>query len=519
MLRSARNIARLLRIAWTLARHDALFPLEQLRVAPGLVWLARRFASRRVQGRPGERLAKACRELGPSFIKLGQALSVRSDLVGEEIASDLIQLQDRLPAFPGEIARTIVARELGQPIEALFRSFSEEPVAAASIAQVHFAVTSEGEPVAVKVLRPTVEREIARDLDLMFWLAELVERTQPRLRRLKPLEVARTFEETVSIEMDFRMEAAAADELGLNFASDPDYRTPQIDWDRTARRVLTQERVAGARIDDREALLAAGHDPETVLKKCGETFFYQVFRDGFFHADMHGGNAFVTPDGTVVPIDFGIMGRLARKDRVYLAELLIAFLRGDYYKVAEVQWRAGYVPPDANVELFAQACRSIGAPIFGKPTHSISLARVLGQLFQVARTFRMEVQPQLLLLQKTMLMAEGMGLALNRQVNIWELARPLIENWMRDAFGPEARVAEAARDGIEAVRTLPGLIGSAASLIEDTAAQGLRLHPDTTRAIAMGLGRPKHWWVTPFLLGAACALGVGALIVAIMAQT
>lgn len=519
MIRSARNILRLLRIAWILARHDALFPLEQLGVAPGLVWLARRFASRRMSGRPGERLARACQQLGPSFIKLGQALSVRSDLVGEEIASDLTQLQDRLPAFAGSIARDIVVRELEQPIEALFRHFEDQPVAAASIAQVHFAITTEGEAVAVKVLRPSVEREISRDLDLMFWLAELVERTQPRLRRLRPLEVARTFEETVKIEMDFRMEAAAADELGQNFASDPGYRTPRIDWDRTARRVLTQERIEGVRIDDRVALLACGHDPSAVLQKSAETFFFQVFRDGFFHADMHGGNAFVTPDGTVVPIDFGIMGRLARKDRVYLAELLVAFLRGDYYKVAEVQWRAGYVPPDANVDVFAQACRSIGAPIFGKPTHEISLARVLGQLFQVARTFRMEVQPQLLLLQKTMLMAEGMGLALDRRVNIWELARPLIESWMRDAFGPEVRTAEAARDALAAARTLPSLIGSAATLIEDTATYGLRLHPDTVRLLGTGVTRARHRWLVPFLVGAACALAIVAVIIGIAAWT
>ena len=514
MFRSARNIFRLLQIAGTLARHDALFPLEQLGIAPGLVWIARRFAGRAARGRPGERLALACQTLGPSFIKLGQALSVRSDLVGEDIAADLIQLQDRLPAFPGSVAREIVERELRRPIDVLFRHFDDVPVAAASIAQVHFAETTDGDLVAVKVLRPTVEREIARDLDLMFWLAELVERTQPRLRRLKPLEVARTFEETVKIEMDLRMEAAAADELGLNFHDDNEYRTPRIDWDRTARRVLTQERVEGVRIDDREALLSAGHDPSVVLQKCAETFFFQVFRDGFFHADMHGGNAFVTRDGTVVPIDFGIMGRLARKDRVYLAELLVAFLRGDYFKVAEVQWRAGYVPPDANVEIFAQACRSIGAPIFGKPTHEISLARVLGQLFQVARTFRMEVQPQLLLLQKTMLMAEGMGMSLNRQVNIWELARPLIEGWMRDTFGPEARAAEAMSDALQAARTAPRLIGAAASFVDDAAAHGLRLHPETTQSIAAGLSAHKARWPVPFLLGAATAVAIAAIIVA-----
>ena len=310
---------------------------------------------------------------------------------------------------------------------------------------MHFAVTTEGRAVAVKVLRPGIEAAFARDLDLFYWMAELVERTQPRFRRLRPVESVKAFADVVRVEMDLRMEAAAAQELGENFADDPNYRAPEIDWDRTAQRVMTQERVDGIPIGDRDAIIAAGHDPDVIMQKSAEAFFYQVFRDGFFHADMHGGNAFVDRQGCIVPVDFGIMGRVDEDTRGYLAELLVAFLRRDYRAVAEVQFRAGYVPADQSIEIFAQACRSIGEPIFGKPSHEISIARLLAQLLRVTEQFEMTVQPQLLLLQKTMLMAEGMGTRLNPNVNIWELAQPLIEDWMRDHFGPRAT----ARRGVD----------------------------------------------------------------------
>jgi len=264
----------------------------------------------------------------------------------------------------------------------------------------------------------------------------------------------------VRIEMDLRMEAAAAEELGENFRDDPSYRAPTIDWDRTAERVLTLERVQGTPIGDREAIVAAGHDPDAVMKKCAEAFFYQVFRDGFFHADMHGGNAFVDREGHIVPVDFGIMGRIDEDTRGHLAELLIGFLQRDYRAVAEVQFRAGYVPAGQSLELFAQACRSIGEPIFGKPSHQISIARLLAQLLRVTEQFEMPVQPQLLLLQKTMLMAEGMGTRLNPSVNIWELARPLIEEWMQSHFGPRARLGRAAEELGRGLRRLPRLIDS-----------------------------------------------------------
>jgi ubiquinone biosynthesis protein len=460
MFRALRNSWRMLMLALSFARHDALFPLETLGIAPALIAWARLFRSRRDKRRPGQRLAAALQDMGPSFIKLGQALSTRADLLSEEAAADLGHLQDHLPAFPGSEARAIIERELGQPLGAFFSAFDDVPVAAASIAQVHFAVTTDGRDVAVKVLRPGIEQAFARDLDLFYWMAELVERTQPRFRRLKPVESVRAFAEIVRIEMDLRMEAAAAEELGDNFRDDPDYRAPTIDWDRTAERVLTLERVDGTPIGDRAAIIAAGHDPDVVMRKCAEAFFYQVFRDGFFHADMHGGNAFVDRQGLIVPVDFGIMGRVDEDTRGYLAELLVAFLRRDYRAVAEVQFRAGYVPQDQSVEMFAQACRSIGEPIFGKPSHQISIARLLAQMLRVTEQFEMTVQPQLLLLQKTMLMAEGMGTRLNPTVNIWELARPLIEDWMRTHFGPRATIGRAVEDLGQGLRRLPRLIDS-----------------------------------------------------------
>jgi ubiquinone biosynthesis protein len=460
MLRAIRNTWRLLGMALSLARHDALFPLEILGITPALVAWARLFARRREARRPGERLTAALQEMGPSFIKLGQALSTRADLLSEQVAADLAQLQDHLPAFSGAEARRIIEAELGQPIDALFTSFDDTPIAAASIAQVHFAMTTDGREVAVKVLRPGIELAFERDLDLFYWVAELVERTQPRYRRLKPADSVRAFADVVRVEMDLRMEAAAAEELGENFAEDPGYRAPAIDWDRTAQRVLTLERIDGIPIGDRDAIIAAGHDPDAVMKKCAEAFFYQVFRDGFFHADVHGGNAFVDRHGRIVPVDFGIMGRIDEDTRGYLAELLVAFLRRDYRAVAEVQFRAGYVPLDQPPAVFAQACRSIGEPIFGKPSHQISIARLLAQLLRVTEQFEMAVQPQLLLLQKTMLMAEGMGTRLNPNVNIWELAQPLIEEWMQTHFGPRATLGRAVEDVTQGLRRLPRLIDS-----------------------------------------------------------
>ena len=325
-----------------------------------------------------------------------------------------------------------LCRELGVPIHQLFSHFEDRALAAASIAQVHRATTSEGRDVAVEVLRPGVEAAFAVDTELFFWLAGLAERAQPSWRRLRLLEIAATFAETVAREMDLRFEAAAASELRENLAGDEGFLVPDVDWQRTARRVMTLEHIEGIPIDEREALMAAGHSVDAVLEKAARAFFNMIFRDGFFHADLHPGNLFVNRDGDIVAVDFGIMGRLDSDTRRYLAEMLLGFLTGDYGRVARVHFEAGYVPADQSLANFTQACRSIGEPIMGRPLNEISLAHLLAQLFQVTETFAMETQPQLLLLQKTMLLAEGVGRSLNPELNIWSLTRPLIEEWVAD---------------------------------------------------------------------------------------
>jgi len=507
MLRSARNLFRLCQIAITLARYDALFPLEGVPGASPVLAFAELFRrnSHSTQ-RPGERLAAALHELGPSFIKLGQALSTRADLVGEEIAADLSALQDRLPPFPGSEARAIVAAQLGTPVETLFQRFDDTPVAAASIAQVHLAVTSDGAEVAVKVLRPGIAKAFARDLDLFLWIADLAERTQPALRRLKPVAVVRTLAETVRLEMDLRLEAAAASELRDNLGDDPDFRVPAVDWGRTSHDVLTLERVDGIPVDERERLVAAGHDPRAVLEKAANAFFKQVFRDGFFHADLHPGNLFVAEDGAIVAVDFGIMGRLDRKTRYYLADMLLGFLTREYRRVAEVHFAAGYVPQRQSVDAFTQALRSIGEPILGRPLHEISLARLLAQLFAVTEQFEMETQPQLLLLQKTMLVAEGVGRRLDPSVNMWSLAQPLIEEWMRENRGLEARVLDAAAATGAVLERLPTLLSDLESAIASLASGGLRL--DAATVEALGGGRRRRWSAVPLWIAALALLAI-----------
>jgi ubiquinone biosynthesis protein len=479
--------------------------------------LGRALARRRTPAapRPGQRLAAAFGELGPSFIKLGQLLSTRADLFGEEITLDLATLQDRLPPFPGNEARALIEAEFGGPLDSLFVSFDETAVAAASIAQVHFARTTDGHDVAVKVLRPRIVEAVSRDLDLFRWLATLGERLQPVLRRLKPVEVVETLAEVVRFEMDLRFEAAAASELAENFAGDPDFRVPRVDWRRTGRNVLTLERISGIRVDDRAGLTAAGHSIEDLLAKATRAFFNQVLRDGFFHADLHPGNMFVEDTGAIVVVDFGIMGRLDRATRFYLADLLLGFLSGDYRRVAEVHFAAGYVPPRRSVDAFAQACRAIGEPILGQPLQEISFARLLAQLFQVTEQFEMETQPQLLLLQKTMVQIEGLGRRLDPEVNIWTLARPLIEAWMRDNRGPEARLRQRIEALAEVIDGVPRLIRSLQSLIDDWSQEGVVMHAETLAVQAAK--RARHlailllpvWVITAALVAMALALVFG----------
>jgi ubiquinone biosynthesis protein len=509
MTRTLRSVWRLVRIAFILQRHDALAPLQEIDLAPGLIyWVTRLFRRHKVTGRPGEKLARALTELGPSFIKLGQVLSTRADLLGNAVASDLSALQDRLAAFSGKEARETVEAELGKPLSEIFSSFDENALSAASIAQVHLAVTREGKEVAVKVLRPGIERAFERDLEFFTWLADVAEATQPKLRRFKPREVVALFEEQVRLEMDLRMEASAAAELAENFYDDQSYQTPAVDWDWTSRRVFTMERVSGIPMDDREALLSAGHNLEAVLQNAAEIFFKQVFRDGFFHGDQHPGNMFVGENGGIAAVDFGIMGRLDRKTRTYLADMLIATFSRDYRRLAEVHVEAGYLPPGPQVETFAQALRSVCEPIMGKSLAQISFARLLGQLLRLTESFDMPVQPQLLLLQKNMLIAEGVSRILAPELNIWTLAQPMIEGWIRETRGPEARLRETAEDWVERFRRLPETLDSLENAARALGEDGLKINPDTFGLLKKGQST-NRWQI--LLLW--CALGLLALAI------
>ncbi len=523
MYRALRNFLRLLTIARTLQRHGALESLQPILdgsgLAPAILRSARLLTRSRPRigaaKRPGQRLAAALSELGPASIKFGQMLSTRADLLGEDIAGDLSLLQDRLEPFSAADARMTIEIELGGRVDELFAEFDDHPASAASIAQVHYAITPRhdgvgGGEVAVKVLRPGIERAFAQDIDLMRWLALLGERTQPKLRRLKLVEVVETFAKMVGMEMDLRLEAAAASELAENFTSDPTYRVPIVDWRRTARRVMTQERLTGIPMDDRDALTAAGHDIDSVLAKAAAIFFKQVFRDGYFHADQHPGNMFVEAGGNIGAVDFGIMGRLDRRTRYYLADMLLAFIERDYRRVAEVHFAAGYVPTRQSIETFAQACRSIGEPIFGRPLNEISFARLLGQLFQIAETFDMEVQPQLLLLQKNMLMAEGVSRRLNPELNIWTLAQPLIESWMRQNRGPEARMRNAASDLLHAAERLPALLSNMDKVMAQLAEGGVWRRADR----ATDLGRRQNATVRWLILLSAAVAALAIVLLA-----
>ena len=463
------HIRRLLGLVRGLARQDALWVLAVAGVPRPVYWAAKLLWRRRRLGRRGERLARALTDLGPSFIKLGQALSVRADLVGEELAADLSQLQDRLPPFAFAAAKTTMEKDLSAPLDDLFQNFEENPVAAASIAQVHRAVTTDGRTVAVKILRPGIEEKFARDLALFRWLAAWGERRFPRTRRLRPVAVVDTFRRWTEREMDLRLEGAAACEMAETCGGEEGFRIPAVDWDRTGQRVLTTEWVEGCRIDDVAALRQAGFDVDRILETSVRVLFLQIFRDGFFHADIHPGNMFVDGDGVLVPVDFGIMGRVDRRVLRFLSEMMIGFLKGDYRQVAEAHFDAGIVPPHHDREDFAQALRAIGAPLRDRPLEEISVGRLLTQLFRTTEAFDMETQPDLLLLQKTLLTAEGVGRVLNPKVNMLVLLRPMIKDWIVATQGPEARLREGMEEFARLATQLPTLLERAVIALEKLA--------------------------------------------------
>ncbi len=439
MIRFFRNIFRLLFIIVVFLRYDVLCIRKR-----GL--------------RKGERLARAFEYLGPSFIKFGQAISTRCDLVGEEIADDLAGLRDKLAPFSGNKARQIIEKELEGRIEDLFLEFSDQAIAAASIAQVHQAITKEGKKVAVKILRPDVEKAFARDINLFFQIAGFLEKRLPA--RLKPKSIVQTFKESVFFELDLRFEAAAAEELAENLKKyNSGMRVPEIYWHMTSRRVLTSEFIEGIAFSNIPAIRASRFAVDDILKKISSSLFSQIFIDGFFHADLHPGNLFLDEqNGELIAVDFGIMGRLDWNSRAYIAGILHGFLNGDYRAVAELHFAAGYVPEHKNIESFTQACKAVAQPIMNKPLNEISVANLLAQMFSIAAEFEMEVQPQLLLMQKTLMVAEGLGRMLNPQLNMWELARPLIESWANEHFSRSARIKQAAKEARRQLHNIPRLL-------------------------------------------------------------
>jgi ubiquinone biosynthesis protein len=455
-MRGPHNLWRLIRTGATFERTGAMQAALEAFDAPPALRVAARvlgwpFQWLGYEGDPAQPpVLRALTALGPAYIKFGQLLSTRPDVVGDELADQLTVLQDKLPPFPMEEARVAIARELGQDADLVFDELGE-PVAAASLAQVHRAVLREtGQVVAVKVLRPGIERAFLRDVDAFYLAADLVELLAPFARRLRPRAVIQHFEGVVLRELDMRMEAAAAAEFRANTAKDAAFRVPAVIWPATGRRVLTLEWVSGISLGNLPALQAAGADLVGLSERVIQAFLTHALRDGFFHADMHQGNLRLGPDGAIVAVDFGIMGRIDAYTRKVYAEILIGFLHKDYHRVAEVHFEAGYVPADRDLEAFAQALRSVGEPIFGQDATKISMARLLAHLFEVTERFGMQTRTELILLQRTMVVVEGVARSLNPSTNMWETARPVVSGYIRANLGPSA----VARDLAGAVRVL-----------------------------------------------------------------
>lgn len=458
MTSSVTHLWRLLKWGRTLARHGALTGIENDPATPPQVRRLARIArfGARVPATPD--YAAALQEIGPAAIKLGQTLSTRPDLIGDAAAANLSQLQDNLPPAPFSAVRRTIETSFGMPLDALYEEFDEVPVGAASIAQVHRAITTDGREVAVKVLRPGIEEEFAKAIDTYEWAAAHVEAYGGEAERLRPRLVVAHFKQWTARELDLQREAASASELKENMVAEPGYYVPGIDWRRTARRVMTMEWLDGIKLDDRDALVAAGQDCDALAAITVRAFLRQAVVDGFFHADLHHGNLFALADGRIAAIDFGIMGRIDRRARIWLAEILYGLITGNYRRVAEIHFEAQYVPEHHNVAEFATALRAAGEPIRGLPVKDISVGRMLESLFSITRDFDMPVQPHLLLLQKSMVMNEGVATTLNPDINMWETAEPFLKDWIRSELGPEAYYADRIIDFVRAIKKLPHLI-------------------------------------------------------------
>jgi ubiquinone biosynthesis protein len=497
------HLARLTRAGFVFAREGvlALVDPRPLPLGARLVLRTARLLERPSSGESAGRLSAALTRLGPTYVKLGQFLATRPDVVGFAIARDLESLQDRMAPFAQADAEAIVAAALDRPLPAVFVSFGPA-VAAASIAQVHRAeIADDGglRPMAVKVLRPHIDRRFHADLAAFRFAAHLAERLSTEARRLRLIEVVETLARSVRLEMDMRLEAAALSEMAENTRDDPGFRVPAVDWDRTAREVLTLEWIDGTPLSDRARLAAKAIDLRQLAQVAIQSFLRHALRDGFFHADMHPGNLFVADDGRLVAVDFGIMGRLGPKERRFLAEILLGFITRDYHRVAEVHFEAGYVPRQHSVEGFAQAIRAIGEPIHNRTAEEISMARLLLLLFEVTGLFDMRTRPELLLLQKTMVVVEGVARSLDPQLDIWSTADPVVREWIERNLGPVGRIEDAAEGAMELGRFLggvPALLNRGARIadqLDDITRDGLVLAPETVAAIGRAETRRSRW--------------------------
>ncbi len=435
---------------------------------------------------PGEKLCVALQGMGTTFIKLGQFLATRPDIIGEELSKSLERLQDKVPAFDLHDAKKIIKKEIG---ENYYKDITEisQPIAAASIAQVHLAkITYEGteKQVAVKILRPDIEKLFNEELDALMLFAYIVENSFSKAKRLKLVEVVHLLREITNIEMDLRFEAAAANELYENTKNDQGFIVPKIYWNYTTKKILTLDKVDGVSIREIKKIKELGINQKKLAENLIQLFLRQAVRDGFFHGDMHQGNLFVDSKGNIIPVDFGIMGRLDKNNRKFLAEILYGFIKRDYVKVAEVHFQAGLVPQEASKEEFAQALRSVGEPIFGQSIKDISGGNLLAQLFEITEKFNMPTQPPLLLLQKTMVVVEGVARKLYPETNIWEVSRPVLEDWLKNIKSPKSTIDTAINTSSEILKRIPDLPG-----FMDRADYALKLMADGKLNLAIGTNK------------------------------
>ncbi|MBL4618991.1 MAG: 2-polyprenylphenol 6-hydroxylase [Marinicaulis sp.] len=487
------DYARLARAGWTLTRHDALIPREYAHLAPGPVralGAVTRLGAHSKGKRPGERLASAFEKLGPAYVKLGQFMATRPDIIGFELAADLGRLQDKMPPFSDAAARKEVEAAFGKSADDLFAEFSP-PIAAASIAQAHRAKLHGGRVVAVKILRPKIERIAQNEFRAFSRAARAIEAVSKTARRMEPVRFIETLKDSAAIELDLRMEAGAASELAENLKSEADIRIPEVIWPLSARRVLTIEWIDGTPIGDIKALDERGVDRKALAQLVISIFLKQALHTGFFHADMHQGNLIIDMQGRLAMVDFGIMGRLDEEARHTFAEIIYGFITRNYRRTAEVHFSAGYVTDAHSVEAFAQALRAVGEPLFGKNAANVDMSRVLQQLFDVTALFDMHLRPELLLLQRTMVTVEGVARMLDPEIDMWEAATPTVRSYINDMIGPKAhaeKLKSAALKALEIAPQLPKYVEDMGKAAEKIIANDVERQGNQPRSQRMNLG-------------------------------